>query len=167
MSVQSLCEKRVSPLVAAVCTIGTAAAWMVLAPSVAAIGDEARAQVAHHAGMQEILIKYRSGGARLDADRLNRMLRESEAGFGRDASLQRVRRTSAGLDVIRAGRRLGEGEALALVRRLARNPQVEYASTQIKSTVRRASAVEDTDYSEIWASSQYDGDWTDRWSVHR
>lgn len=142
---------------------GAATVWAPVNLPTAQIGDELRARVAEQLGMQEVQIKYRDGNARLDADSLNRVLRGAEAGFERAAGLQRVQRTSTGMDVIRADRRLGEGEALTLLRTLARNPQVEYAITYIRSR-GAANAVA---YSEIWASSEYDGEWSDRWSVSR
>lgn len=157
-------EIRLFPLSLAVCavTVGAVASDGADLP-VAAIADEVRAQAAEYAGMQEVLVKYRAGDTRLDADRLSRILRETEAGFGHAAGLQRVRRDSAGMDVIRAARRLHKDEALTLLRGLARNRQVEYALTHFRG--RGSGAVGAVGYSEIWASSEYDGNWSDRWSI--
>lgn len=85
------------------------------------------ASASHGQTMQEFIVKYRGGRhARRDIDRLHRALRDAEAGFVQAASLRRVRRLATGADLIRADRPLDRAEALALMRRLARDPQIEY-----------------------------------------
>ncbi|MGO4263753.1 hypothetical protein [Lysobacter sp. TAB13] len=77
--------------------------------------------------MQEFIVKYRGGRhARRDIDRLHRALQDAEAGFVQAAGLRRVRRLATGADLIRADRPLDRAEALALMRCLANDPQIEY-----------------------------------------
>lgn len=85
------------------------------------------APASHGQTMQEFIVKYRGGRhARRDIDRLHRALQDAEAGFAQAAGLRRVCRLATGADLIRADRKLDRTEALALMRRLARDPQIEY-----------------------------------------
>ncbi|MBT2747816.1 MULTISPECIES: hypothetical protein [unclassified Lysobacter] len=116
-------------LFAAISTIAAAVALSdgdtVAIPSVGVGADDAAASLGQ--SMQEFIVKYHGGRhARRDIDRLHRALQDTEAGFVQAAGLRRVRRLATGADLIRADRQLDRAEALALMRRLARDPQIEY-----------------------------------------
>lgn len=137
-----LCASSASLSVSPIAAIS--AAMVALAPSAACV-PATDAAVAARPGheppdstMQEFIVKYRSGSRdRWDADRLYRVLREIEAGFVRAAGLRRVSRVSSGSDVIRADRALDRSEALALMRRIASDPRVDYVLPGGKEHARK------------------------------
>lgn len=155
---------RASPLtriVSLVAAVSAATFAVATTPSLAGAraADAAATRMAGHeppgATMQEFIVKYRSGSrARLDADSLHQALREAEAGFAQAVGLRRVRRVSTGADVIRADRALDRAEALALMRRIASDPQVEYVVPNGKA--QAALSPNDSRYSELWAFHDYD-----------
>ncbi len=78
------------------------------------------------------VVTYRSGTApRRDAGALDRSLAKAAAANGLD-SLQRLRRTAAGSDVVVSSRALSRAEAAALMARIAADPDVEYVENDMR-----------------------------------
>ncbi|MGH8081001.1 MAG: S8 family peptidase [Lysobacter sp.] len=146
---------RVAPLCLAISVLTAAA---VLAPAdtpAASVARDNGAAATESPVMQEFIVKYRSGSrARLDADSLHRALRDAETGLGQATGLRRIRRVATGADVIRADRKLDRVEAQALMRRLARDPQVEYVVPNGKA--QAALTPNDGYFYDLWAFNDVD-----------
>jgi serine protease len=96
---------------------------------------------------QRVIVKWRDAGL-LNARRVNatEALERSSARVG--ASMQRVRTTATGAEVVRANRRLSRAELDDLVRTLASDPDVEYAEEDVLQ--KRYVVPNDARYSEQW-----------------
>ncbi len=94
----------------------------------------------------QFIVKYRDGSIeRRDVNALNRGLERAEQtlrtetavrGFAKagraDVKVRHHRRMSLGADVVRTGRRLDRGEAEALMRQIAADPNVEYVEVDVR-----------------------------------
>ncbi len=105
-------------------------------------------------GFEQFIVKYRDGStATATATQLNRSLNTAAATAlakrqGRAATLQHLRRTAVGGEVIRTDRKLDRAEAESLMRQLAADPDVEYVEVDQRMTI--ALTPNDTRFSEQW-----------------
>ncbi|MGO4777984.1 peptidase S8, partial [Lysobacter sp. 2RAB21] len=104
-------------------------------------------------GNNQFIVKYRSGSrARVEAASLNAALSRAAAASAAAGQprlgLAHVRRMSLGADVIRADRRLDRVDALALMKRIAADPAVEYVEPDLM--MRTQLIPNDTRYNEQW-----------------
>lgn len=129
-------------VVAAVCAAPAAAATVNLA------GLEAGGVY------QQFIVKYRDGSsARASAAGFDAALGRAAAGLataqGRPhPGLSHLRRMSMGADVIRSDRGLDRAEAIALMKRIAANPEVEYIEPDLP--MRTQLVPNDTRFNEQW-----------------
>ena len=99
----------------------------------------------------QFIVKYRDTAAvRGSASGLQRSLQNAaDAALAhRNVSLQRLRRTATGAEVVRAGRGLDRVDAAALMRQLAANPDVEYV--EVDRILHPMLTPNDTRYGEQW-----------------
>ncbi|MBL8264533.1 MAG: S8 family serine peptidase [Xanthomonadaceae bacterium] len=140
---------QVKPLVAA----------MLLAVSSMA-APAAFAGQAHLSGLQtdtqfdQFIVKYRSGSAeRSSSAAIDRGLQRASQGIARSkagqaVALKHFRRMSLGADVVRANRALSRGDAEALMRRIAADPNVEYVEVDVR--MYPILSPNDTRYADQW-----------------
>jgi len=107
---------------------------LVAAPAFAGRADLSGLQSAD--GFDQFIVKYKDGSvAKRDLAALSAGLRNAadKAGKakGRAFSLSHKRKMSMGLDVIRADRKLARGDAEALMRQLAADPNVDYVEVDV------------------------------------
>ncbi|MGO1073720.1 S8 family serine peptidase [Lysobacter sp. CA199] len=101
----------------------------------------------------QFIVKYRSGSrARVDAASLNAALNRAASALPAAGQprlgLAHLRRMSLGADVIRADRGLDRLDALALMKRIAAHPDVEYVEPDLP--MRTQLTPNDSRYNEQW-----------------
>lgn len=154
-SMRSASRPLVSGRAARACrplAIATAAALAALCAAPAGAGV-VNANGLEPAGQyDQFIVKYRSGSrARVEAASLNAALSRAAAATAAGQprlGLAHVRRMSLGADVIRADRRLDRVDALALMKRIAADPAVEYVEPDLM--MRTQLIPNDTRYNEQW-----------------